>query len=65
MHGEEDELVELVEALHDPPSRGCVTFASRWIVATTYVRGSCGTGNLVRASGAKIRLASAITSPTT
>ncbi len=26
------------------PSRGCSTFAWRWIVATTYEPGSCGTG---------------------
>ena len=35
------------------PSRGCSTFAWRWIVATTYERGSWGTGNAARASGAE------------
>ena len=48
---------------------GCVTFASRWTVATAYPPGSAPSVSRIsersRASGAKRRVASAITSPTT
>ena len=41
------------------------TFASRWMVATTYAPGAWGGGTRSRAIGAKRSVASAITSPTT